>query len=273
MILGEVRMDDWVDWRLANGSHCEVCPLRGQRKVGTDGPVDAAVVLIGEAPGADEEAYLQGRIKYGKPFQGRSGWALKAKLLAPAQLVDTETTEDGWIKPTKLKCFIMNTIMCRPPGNKINSPEGKKAVACCSNSARALLQELERTNSTRCYVPLGGTALELLTGQDSIGQYRGRVLKFDETALQPMPEPQIWKIALRGVKPPPEALPHLKVVNALLLKQRAALKPEAMAKVAAMREKALMKEMLTLAAPHLKVVTACLLKQRKAWSQHSTSCS
>ena len=263
--------NNWVEWRLANGSQCSICPLNGQRKVGTDGPFDSEVVLIGEAPGADEEAYLIGKVPYGSPFQGRSGWALKAKLLAPAGLVETETTEDGWIKPKKLKCFIMNTIMCRPPGNKIASPEGKKAVACCSNSAKALLKELEKTNSKRCYVPLGGTALELLTGQDSIGQYRGRVLSLDETALQPMPEQQIWKIALRGMKPPSEALVHLKVVNSVLLKQRAAMKPEALAKKIAQARKSLEKETLALAKEHLKVVTTCLLKQRKAWSQRSTS--
>ncbi len=221
--------NDWVDWRLSHGSQCEACPLNGQRKVGTDGPVDADVVLIGEAPGADEEAYREGYQKYGSPFQGRSGWALKAKLLAPAGLVEVERMDDGWIKPKKLKCFIMNTIMCRPPGNKINSPEGKMAVACCSPSARALLTRLEQMNDRRSYVPLGATSISLLTGREgpTVGTFRGRVLPFSLEALHHIPEGQLKKLPV-----PTEAVGYLEMVKTLISKHRHYLKPEVQEKLA-----------------------------------------
>jgi uracil-DNA glycosylase family 4 len=268
-----VAYNDWVDWRLAHGSQCSICPLAGQRKVGTAGPIDSDVVLIGEAPGADDETYNLGHQKYGSPFQGRSGWALKVKLLAPAGLVETEMVEGAngelWPKIKRLKCFILNTVMCRPPDNKITSPEGKIAVACCSPSARALLTHLETLNTKRSYVPLGATALNLLLGRDdlSVGTYRGRVLSFDSASLMRVPESQLKKLwaTVESL-----ATPYVSLIKAFLTKQRAMLKPENQLKLVAQREKervkalkTLEKETLALAKPHLKVMEICLSHTRK----------
>lgn len=226
--------------------------------MGCSGDPNAGVILIGEAPGKEESEYNAARQKYGEPFVGRSGWALKTRLLAPAGLATVQHREDGWDRVTKINAFIMNTVMCRPPDNKINSVEGKKAVACCSNSAKALLAWLLERNSERTLVPLGGTALHLVTGKASVGPYRGRVLKLDMGMLEPASEKAILKIALRGVKPPEEMLPHLAVLKALVSKCSSTLK--AAPKRAA---KSRQSEVLALAKPHLLILSAVLVKCRK----------
>lgn len=247
--------DDLVDWRLANGSMCHVCPLNGQRKVGCDGDPNAAVVLIGEAPGAEEESYNAARQKYGRPFVGRSGWSLKVRLLAPAGLAEVTTPEEGWPQVKKLNAFVLNTIMCRPPKNRIDSPVGRKAVACCSRSAIALLQALQQQRSERCLVPLGGTALELLTGESAISPYRGRVLQVDPAALIPLTEAEVYSRALRGLKPPTEFAPHLVVIKSLLAWNRRQLRK---------RSKPMKVSVPTEALPHLGIVSAVVARQRRA---------
>lgn len=259
---------------MANGSHCEVCPLNGQRKVGVDGPRDAKIILVGEAPGREEEEYNSQYQQYGKPFVGRSGWSLKVKLLAPVQLADIETQEVGWPKVKKLNAFVMNVLMCRPPNNKITSPEGRKAVACCSNSAKTLLKELlaqSKDGLEPVVVPLGGTALALMTGKDTIGSYRGRVLQLQPNALDCMPEADILKIALRGQKPPPEMVIPLDFIARLVKMQgkRLSLSEE---EVVALR----WKEALRLAKTYLKVLEShikSLSKVKVKRSKPSSSAS
>jgi len=254
--------DDWVEWRLANGSMCGVCPLNGQRKVGCVGDPDAGPVMILEAPGAEEESYNAAHQKYGVPIVGRSGWALKFKLLAPVGLIDIEQKEGQWPKVKKWNVFVMNRIMCRPPNNKINSPEGKKALACCSNSAKSLMAYLLARNPDRAVIASGGTALDLLTGQATIGPYRGRVLNWKNSYVTPMPQDSVLKIALRGVKPPAEAEPYLKILKLLLSKSRSSLKAAPLR-----QKKALEKEALSLAKPYLTLLSTVLTRQRKTWSQ------
>ena len=187
---------DLVAWRMAHGSRCALCPLNSQRKVGCEGPLDAPLILLGEAPGAEEE-------KVGRPFVGRSGQLL-FRALHLAGLED-KPDERWWVWQRK-RCIksvlLVNTIMCRPPGNKIASPEGKRAVACCKDSAVALLKELSMME--RVVVPLGGTALDALTGEDKISLYRGRVLDVDVGAIQGTDEMVLLKAALKGKKPPAE---------------------------------------------------------------------
>lgn len=281
--------DDWVDWRLAHGSECHVCPLNGQRKVGCIGDPDAGPIAILEAPGAEEEAYNAAHQKYGVPIVGRSGWALKHKLLAPVGLVEVEQKEGQWPRVKKWNCFVMNTIMCRPPDNKINSPEGKKAKVCCSNSAKSLLQYLLERNPDRVLMPLGGTALDLLTGQATIGPYRGRVLSLKPQSLTPLPKDDVIKLALKGVKPPEESKPHLKIIQLLVKQSQKTLDPawvtawqtkeaKRLAKIQAAETKAQekkikaqQKELLLTIKPYLTLLNAVLKKQQKSWSQHKSA--
>ena len=91
-------------------SKCEKCPLCKTRNnvVFGNGPVPSDLMLIGEAPGADED-------EQGLPFVGRSG-----RLL-------TQILESVGIKrPDDI--YIANTLKCRPPGNR--APATSEQEAC-----------------------------------------------------------------------------------------------------------------------------------------------
>lgn len=146
------RTPDFVDWRLRY-SHCHVCPLNGQRKVGHDGPPpeEANLFAVAEAPGADEESHGIARgIKYGRPLVGKTGYFWKLEQLGPAGLARIEQRRGSkWPEVKAVEVHMMNVIMCRPPRNKIDSKEGKVAVRCCANGARAFLNEYVYGGETR----------------------------------------------------------------------------------------------------------------------------
>ena len=89
--------------------NCTKCPLHlGRNKlVFSDGSENAKIMLIGEAPGADEDAS-------GKPFVGRAG-----------QLLNTFLIEAGIDRNKDI--YICNTVKCRPPQNRVPSNEEKQA--------------------------------------------------------------------------------------------------------------------------------------------------
>lgn len=123
------------------------CPLKTQgasRAVFSRGRPSAPIVLIGEAPGAEED-------KSGLPFVGRAGQLLD-RMLAAAGLEDA--------------VFILNTVFWRPPGNRTPTPEEQavclpfveRAIAliepqliilCGAASAKALLRSKEGVMSLR----------------------------------------------------------------------------------------------------------------------------
>ncbi|HEX4950156.1 MAG TPA: uracil-DNA glycosylase, partial [Blastocatellia bacterium] len=78
---------------------CTKCPLHQSRTnaVPGDGKVKAKVMLIGEAPGRDED-------ESGHPFVGAAGRFLD-QLLADSNIQRTDF-------------FITNTVKCRPPQNR-----------------------------------------------------------------------------------------------------------------------------------------------------------
>lgn len=76
--------------------------LRATRLCFADGNPEAEIMLVGEAPGSEED--LQG-----KPFVGRAGQLLDRMLAA--------------IGLDRTKVFIVNTVPWRPPGNREPSPE------------------------------------------------------------------------------------------------------------------------------------------------------
>jgi DNA polymerase len=90
---------------------CTRCPLaQGRtRAVPGEGPEDAAVLFIGEAPGFHED-------KSGRPFVGAAGRFLE-ELLADIGMHRNEV-------------YIANVIKCRPPGNR--APTGTEIEACKS---------------------------------------------------------------------------------------------------------------------------------------------
>lgn len=89
---------------------CKACDLHKTRNhvVFSDGNPTADIMLIGEAPGADEDAT-------GTPFVGRAGKLLNEML-----------AEAGFSR--KEDFYICNTIKCRPPQNR--PPEREEKAAC-----------------------------------------------------------------------------------------------------------------------------------------------
>ena len=88
---------------------CQRCDLAKERKhvVVSRGHPSARLMVIGEAPGADEDAQ-------GRPFVGRSG-----------RLLDASLTEVGLDQEDDI--YICNLIKCRPPGNRRPTPVELKA--------------------------------------------------------------------------------------------------------------------------------------------------
>lgn len=86
-------------------SACRLCPLHQTRKntVPGEGDSRAALVFVGEAPGASEDAQ-------GRPFVGRAGQLL------------TDIISKG-MKMRREDVYICNVLKCRPPENRTPNPE------------------------------------------------------------------------------------------------------------------------------------------------------
>ena len=137
----------------------EGCSLKASanRTVFSDGQPEGRIVLIGEAPGAQEDAQ-------GKPFVGRSG-----------QLLDKMLAEIGLSRHTASKggVYITNTVFWRPPDNR--TPTQAEILSC----RPFLLKHLELLKP-EIIVMVGGTAVKAVLQIDrGIGQFRNRWLEFD----------------------------------------------------------------------------------------------
>ena len=84
-----------LDDKISACKKCDLCSQRNKIVLG-EGPMDAPIVLIGEAPGKEEDAS-------GKPFCGPSGKKLD-KALKAAGL-------------DRSRCFVCNILKCRPEKN------------------------------------------------------------------------------------------------------------------------------------------------------------
>jgi DNA polymerase len=131
-------------------SQCERCALSQGRKqaVFGVGAHDARWLLVGEAPGAEED-------RRGEPFVGRAGKLLDAMLEA--------------LHVKREEVFITNIVKCRPPGNR--DPEPEEAEAC-----RAYLEKQIEWIQPELILALGRVAARNLLDVDtSVGRLRGRV--------------------------------------------------------------------------------------------------
>jgi len=137
---------------------CMKCPLGSSRTkfvFGVGNP-KATFMLIGEAPGADEDAQ-------GEPFVGRAGQLLN-KILEAIQFKREDV-------------FICNILKCRPPGNRKPLPE--EVEQCIPYLKKQV--ELVKPKVILC---LGLTAAENLLGTtESLGRLRGRVLSYQGIPL------------------------------------------------------------------------------------------
>ncbi len=98
-------MED-LNLQIANCTRCDLHKTRNKAVPG-EGPPDAKVMFIGEAPGRNED-------QQGRPFVGAAGKLLD-ELLAKAGLKREEV-------------FIGNILKCRPPQNR--DPEDKEIETC-----------------------------------------------------------------------------------------------------------------------------------------------
>jgi len=135
---------------------CTLCPLHTTRTQGVlgVGPKRADWLVIGEAPGAEED-------RRGEPFVGAAGQLLDAMLRAIG--LDRRTN-----------VYIANVLKSRPPNNRDPKPE--EVAACLPYLVRqiALLQP-------KIMLAVGRIAAQNLLGTDApLGRLRGRVHHFGE---------------------------------------------------------------------------------------------
>jgi DNA polymerase len=136
---------------------CKLCEGRSTIVFGSGNP-QAELVVIGEGPGADEDAQ-------GKPFVGRAGQLL-TKMLESVQL-------------TRDEVYITNTVLCRPPGNR--NPEADELAAC-----RPFLDAKLAAIQPKVVLALGSVATQaLLQTKEAIGKLRGRIHPFGAAILIP----------------------------------------------------------------------------------------
>lgn len=143
-----------------NGLICDClkCPLGATRTrfvFGTGNP-RATLMLIGEAPGADEDAQ-------GEPFVGRAGQLLNKILEA--------------IHFRREEVYICNILKCRPPNNR--TPQAEEVEQCIPYLRKQI--GLIRPKVILC---LGLTAAQnLLKTSESLGRLRGQTLSYEGTPL------------------------------------------------------------------------------------------
>jgi DNA polymerase len=138
---------------------CTACELHKTRTQGVVGVGDekAEWLIIGEAPGADEDAQ-------GEPFVGQAGKLLDAMLAA----IGLKRGEN---------VYIANVLKSRPPGNRNPAPE---EVAACLPYLERQIQLIQ----PKIIIALGRFAVQsLLNTEEAIGKLRGRVHQYQGVPL------------------------------------------------------------------------------------------
>jgi DNA polymerase len=138
---------------------CTRCRLAEGRTqvVFSDGNRDARVMVVGEAPGANED-------RTGLPFVGAAGKLLDL-MLASVDLSRRESV------------YICNVLKCRPPGNR--NPQADEIAACAPYLRRQIA--LVRPEAI---LAVGTFAAQLLTGaQKALGKIRGSVYSYEGVPL------------------------------------------------------------------------------------------
>ncbi|MEX0386591.1 uracil-DNA glycosylase [Spiribacter onubensis] len=141
-----------MDWAgLLQGIRgCDRCPLHATRQQAVPGvgDPDARVLIIGEAPGAEED-------RRGEPFVGRAGKLLDAMLAAIGL-----DRQQG--------VYITNVVKSRPPQNR--DPNADEIAAC-----RPWLEAQIALIRPAVILAVGRVAAQSLTGRTArMGELRGR---------------------------------------------------------------------------------------------------
>lgn len=148
----------------AHARGCTACPelvaTRRQVVVGST-PPGARLLLLGEAPGAQED-------ETGLPFVGRSG-----------QLLDALLAEAGGRRED---VAVLNTLKCRPPGNR---PPRPAETARCRGWAERQLALM----APAVVVALGLSATRWFLGPTTLAAVRGRLHDVGGLAVLPTYHP------------------------------------------------------------------------------------
>ena len=119
-----------------------------------DGNPQAKIVLVGEAPGADED-------RIGRPFVGRSGQLLDKMLKAAGLGRDS--------------CYITNVLPWRPPGNR--TPTDGEIAVCLP----FLKRQIDLIKPDYILLLGGSAANALLENAETISKLRGHWLSYQTT--------------------------------------------------------------------------------------------
>jgi DNA polymerase len=128
-------------------TQCRLCETRTQTVFGT-GDLRARLMVIGEAPGAEED-------RQGEPFVGRAGQLLNSMLRAA-----------GFERP---QVYIANVLKCRPPNNR--DPATEESDRCLPY----LLRQIELVDPAVILCVGRIAAQRLLECDDTIARMRGRI--------------------------------------------------------------------------------------------------
>ena len=140
--------------------NCRRCPLAATRTnvVFGEGDPHAKLMFVGEGPGADED-------RQGRPFVGRAGQLLD-RMIAAMHLKREEV-------------YIANVVKCRPPGNRVPTPE--EALRCIGYLERQIAFVRPQV-----IVLLGATATSfLLKRSEGITKLRGLWLDYRGIPVMP----------------------------------------------------------------------------------------
>ncbi len=153
----EEPSNDWAELEsaVAGCRKCELCETRSNTVFGV-GNRNARWMVIGEAPGADED-------KQGEPFVGRAGRLLNSMLEAAGA--------------PRESVFIANILKCRPPENRDPKPE--EAALC-----RDYLERQIALVQPGLIIAVGRIAAQNLLQTDTpIGKLRGAVHRYGDQEI------------------------------------------------------------------------------------------
>ncbi len=149
---------DWdaLEQRVKSCTLCELHQTRTQAVFGV-GNREADWLIIGEAPGADED-------RMGEPFVGRAGKLLDQMLFAIG--LNRQST-----------AYIANILKCRPPNNRDPKPE---EAACCESYLKNQIALIK----PKVILAVGRIAAQnLMKTEERIGAMRGKVYTYADTGI------------------------------------------------------------------------------------------
>ncbi len=154
-------------------SDCITCSLRDCNRVYGEGPMDAKILFLGEAPGEEEDAT-------GNPFVGPAGRILSLGL--------------GTANILRHRCYIMNILCCRPPNNKFDSFEALDGRRKCN-----FKEELDFMigQNVKVIGALGKSAYNALGIEGLVRDVRGSVYTYKDIPIVPTYHPSMFNYSYK----------------------------------------------------------------------------